>query len=144
MRNSLIGKTKPSFEAGFHPFRFVRQLLLGGAAVFLEHAASIEAAASNPSDDLGNMTLEELVNVQFTSVSKKETDLFSAPAAIYVITQEDIHRSGMTSIPELLRMVPGLFYRAYVKYYNRDELMDAAGNDTTDDWDAVRGGFWMD
>ena len=54
------------------------------------------------------MSLQQLINIQVTSVSKKETDLFTAPAAIYVITQEDIRRSGMTSIPELLRMVPGL------------------------------------
>src|SRR5882672_2519985 len=63
---------------------------------------------SKPSDNLENFTLEQLVNVQVTSVSKKESDLFTAPAAIYVITQEDIRRSGLTSIPELLRMVPGL------------------------------------
>ena len=55
-----------------------------------------------------NLSLEQLVNIQVTSVSKKETDLFTAAAAIYVITQEDIRRSGMTSIPELLRMVPGM------------------------------------
>ena len=55
-----------------------------------------------------DLSLEQLINIQVTSVAKKETGLFTAPAAIYVITQEDIRRSGMTSIPELLRMVPGL------------------------------------
>jgi iron complex outermembrane receptor protein len=63
---------------------------------------------SQSAADLENLTLEQLVNVQVTSVSKKETSLFTSPAAIYVITQEDIRRSGMDSIPELLRMVPGL------------------------------------
>src|ERR1700678_1140792 len=63
---------------------------------------------SKSAADLEDLTLEQLVNVQVTSVSKKETSLFTAPAAIYVITQEDIRRSGMSSIPELLRMVPGL------------------------------------
>jgi iron complex outermembrane receptor protein len=63
---------------------------------------------SKSSDDLDNMTLEQLVNVQVTSVSKKETDLFASPAAIYVITQDDIRRMGVTSIPEALRMVPGM------------------------------------
>jgi iron complex outermembrane receptor protein len=52
--------------------------------------------------------LEELMTVEVTSVSKKEQTLFEAPAAIYVITQEDIRRSGATSIPEALRMVPGV------------------------------------
>ncbi len=48
------------------------------------------------------------MNIEVTTVSKKEQKLSQAPAAIYVITQEDIRRSGMTSIPDLLRMVPGL------------------------------------
>jgi len=76
------------------------------------HCVAAPAADTNQlsqsSADLENFTLEQLVNVQVTSVSKKETDLFTAPTAIYVISQEDIRRSGMTSIPELLRMVPGL------------------------------------
>lgn len=54
------------------------------------------------------MDLAELMKVTVTSVSKKEQDLADAPAAIYVITQEDIRRSGVTSIPEALRMAPGL------------------------------------
>jgi iron complex outermembrane recepter protein len=231
---------------------------------FVLTAASASAAATNQpsqsSDDLENFTLEQLVNVQVTSVSKKETDLFTAPAAIYVITQEEIRRSGMNSIPELLRMVPGLdvaqidanhwaisargfndqyankllvlidgrtvytpatggvswnvqdvplddierievirgpgatlwganavngviniitksakntqgglatvtfgtedqpsttvqyggqlatnlFYRAYVKYFNRDNFVDSDGKGTADGWDATRGGFRMD
>ena len=84
----------------------------GATQIFLLSALLLEAADTNQvvksADDLENFTLEQLVNVQVTSVSKKETDLFTAPSAIYVITQEDIRRSGMTSIPEALRMVPGL------------------------------------
>jgi iron complex outermembrane recepter protein len=217
-----------------------------------------QSAAS--SGDWSNLTLEQLVNIQVTSVAKKQTDLFKSPAAIYVITQEDIRRSGLTSIPELLRMVPGLdvarmdanhwaisargfndqyankllvlidgrsiytpafagvywntqdvpledidrievirgpgatlwganavngviniitknakdtqgglvsatygtedqpsttaryggtlgtnlFYRAYVKYFNRDEFVDSFGHDTVDEWNATRGGFRAD
>ncbi len=58
--------------------------------------------------DLTEATLEQLMNIEVTSVSKKEQELSKAPAAIYVITQEDIRRSGLTSIPELLRMAPGV------------------------------------
>ena len=47
------------------------------------------------------------MNIQVTTVSKKEQRLFQAAAAVYVITQEEIRRSGLSSIPELLRMVPG-------------------------------------
>src|SRR6185369_11565552 len=55
-----------------------------------------------------NLSLDQLMNVEVTSVSKHEQKLLEAPAAIYVISQEDIRRSGITSIPDLLRMVPGL------------------------------------
>jgi iron complex outermembrane recepter protein len=58
--------------------------------------------------DLSSLDLEDLVNIKVTSVSKKEQRLLDTPAAIYVITQEDIRHSGMTSIPELLRLVPGV------------------------------------
>src|SRR5579883_614647 len=48
------------------------------------------------------------MNIEVTSVSKKEQKLSQTPAAIYVITQADIERSGATHIPDLLRMVPGV------------------------------------
>jgi iron complex outermembrane recepter protein len=48
------------------------------------------------------------VEVTVTSASKKEESLAGAPAAIYVITSEDIRRSGLSSLPELLRLVPGM------------------------------------
>lgn len=57
---------------------------------------------------LADLSIEELMNEPVTSVSKKETKLTDSAAAIFVISQEDIRRSGSTSIPELLRMVPGL------------------------------------
>jgi len=86
--------------------------LSGATLAFVLIAPLVDAANTNQvsksSDDLENLTLEQLVNVQVTSVSKKETDLFTSPAAIYVITQEDIRRSGVTSIPDALRMVPGM------------------------------------
>ena len=91
---------------------FQKWILSGAGLTFGLLAAVADAAGTNQlaksSGDLENFTLEQLVNVKVTSVSKKETDLFTSPAAIYVITAEDIRRSGMTSIPELLRMVPGL------------------------------------
>src|SRR5580692_7581542 len=52
-------------------------------------------------------SLEDLLNMQVTSVSKKEQSLSKAGAAVFVSTQEDIRRSGATDIPDLLRMVPG-------------------------------------
>jgi iron complex outermembrane recepter protein len=66
------------------------------------------APAQRQRTDLTNLQIEDLMNVDVTSASKKEQKLSRVPAAIFVITQEDIHRSGATNIPDLLRMVPGL------------------------------------
>ena len=58
--------------------------------------------------DLTELSLEALMDVTVTIASKKEEKLSETAAAIFVITQEDIRRSGVTSIPEALRMVPGI------------------------------------
>ena len=48
------------------------------------------------------------IEVQITSASKRSEKVSDTAAAVYVITQEDIRRSGATSIPEALRLAPGL------------------------------------
>ncbi len=209
---------------------------------------------------LKKLSIENLLQMEVTSVSKKAEKLSMAAAAIFVITNEDIRRSGATSIPEALRMVPGLevaridankwaitsrgfngrfankllvlmdgrsvytplysgvywdaqdimmedldrievirgpgatlwganavngviniiskhakdtqgglvtagagteergfgsiryggrtednaYYRVYAKYFNRNEAVFTSGDDATDDWDALRGGFRID
>jgi iron complex outermembrane receptor protein len=70
-----------------------------------------EAATANPQTpekDLTKASIEDLMNVEVTSASKKGQKLSRVAAAIFVITQEDIRRSGATNIPDLLRMAPGL------------------------------------
>src|SRR6266571_7323525 len=57
---------------------------------------------------LKELTLEQLSNLEVTTVSKGAEKLSHTPAAVYVLTQEDIRRSGATSIPEVLRLVPGV------------------------------------
>ena len=64
-------------------------------------------AYENP-PDLTELPIEALMNIEITSVSKKQQKVSDAAAAIFVITQEDIRRSGVTSIPEALRMAPGV------------------------------------
>jgi len=59
-------------------------------------------------DDLTALSIEELMEVEITSVSRSEEPHFEAAAAVYVISAEDIRRSGATHVPDLLRMVPGL------------------------------------
>ena len=70
--------------------------------------APLRLGAQNAPADLTQMSLEDLMNVQVTSVSKKEQKLSKTAAAVFVITQEDIRRSGATNIPDLLRMAPGV------------------------------------
>jgi iron complex outermembrane receptor protein len=59
-------------------------------------------------DDLRQMSIEELSTVNVSSVFKTDGKLSEAPAAIYVITQADIIRSGAQTIPEALRLAPNL------------------------------------
>jgi iron complex outermembrane recepter protein len=62
----------------------------------------------NPPENLKQLSLEQLGNVEVTTASKEPEQVWRTPAAIYVITQEDIRRSGATGIPEVLRLAPGL------------------------------------
>src|SRR5450432_373040 len=74
----------------------------------LSSMLGVTMSAQTPTPDLGDADLENLIKMKVTSVSRKEKSLSQAPGAIFVITREDIQRSGLSSIPELLRMVPGL------------------------------------
>jgi len=66
------------------------------------------AGDAGPRVDLTELTLEELMDVEITSVSKRKEKRREAAAAVFVITAEDIRRSGATTVAELLRIVPGL------------------------------------
>ncbi|MGN6702639.1 MAG: TonB-dependent receptor plug domain-containing protein, partial [Burkholderiaceae bacterium] len=58
--------------------------------------------------DLTDLSLEQLANIDITSVSKKAEPLARAAASVYVITGEEIRRSGATTLPEALRLAPNL------------------------------------
>jgi len=64
--------------------------------------------AQDAKPDISGLSLENLSSMEITSAAKKEQKLSETAAAIFVITSEDIRRSGLTSIPELLRTVPGM------------------------------------
>lgn len=68
----------------------------------------IVAAQQLPEIDAFELSLQQLLDVEVTSVSRQAQPLSNSPAAIYVITDEDIKRSGATSIPQALKDVPGL------------------------------------
>ena len=96
------------------PIRCGREALWAGAllVVVLSVAACFSAnSAAEESESitaLTEMSLEDLMDIEVISVSKRKESRQQAAAAIHVITQEDIRRSGATSVPELLRMVPGV------------------------------------
>jgi iron complex outermembrane receptor protein len=71
-------------------------------------AASAASADSAPDDGFVDMSLEDLLTMEVTSVSKRPQRVSETPSAIFVITQEDIRRSGHANVAELLRMVPGV------------------------------------
>ncbi|PYT39901.1 MAG: TonB-dependent receptor, partial [Acidobacteria bacterium] len=91
-------KTGPVIKAG-------RSFLAGFLSVLLAGSA---VAQNSRNVDVTAVSLEDLWNMQVTSVSKRSQKVADAAAAIFVLTQEDIRRSGATSIPEALRLVPGL------------------------------------
>src|SRR6267378_4019971 len=84
----------------------VSMLLLAGLA----KNSRAGARQSNPetSGQLKKLSLAQLGGREVTSISKEPVTVARTPAAIYVLTQEDIRLSGATSIPEVLRLVPGV------------------------------------
>jgi iron complex outermembrane receptor protein len=85
--------------------RWCSRLLAGALAALVlvpAHAADVQVA------DLADLSLEQLANIEVTSVSRRAERLSDAAASIYVITGEDIRRSGVTSLPEALRLAPNL------------------------------------
>jgi iron complex outermembrane receptor protein len=70
-------------------------------------AAGARTSAQNP-QSLKELSLEQLGEVEVTTYSKTPAELFDTPAAIYVITSEQIRRSGVTNIADALRLAPGV------------------------------------
>jgi len=102
-------------------FRFLMKDSLGGtwrfgieiAALFLCLLLPVSLQANALEEDetlqyLKQLSLEHLLELEVSSVSKKNEKLSDAAAAIFVLTQEDIRRSGSHTLPDLLRLVPGL------------------------------------
>jgi len=86
----------------------------GVISLLLLTSATVEGRGDSTQEDqetagrLKQVTLEELGQIEVTTASKEPVKVSRTPAAIYVITQQDIRRSGATSIPEALRLAPGV------------------------------------
>ena len=70
--------------------------------------ADVQATNPPQGEALKRLSLEALGNIEVTTASKEPQEAWRSPAAIFVITQDDIRRSGATSLPEVLRLAPGL------------------------------------
>ena len=84
-----------------------KQFLAASLALMFVTSTALADTAQDASG-IVDMNIEDLMKMPVVSVSKRTQTVADAPAAIFVITQEDIQNSGARSIPELLRMVPGL------------------------------------
>ncbi len=78
------------------------------AAVALVLAGPLGTAQAQSVEELRGLSLEDLAGVEITSVSRRPQPLSEAAAAVFVITSEDIRRSGAVSLPEVLRLAPNL------------------------------------
>ena len=70
--------------------------------------AFLRSEAALAGNEYLDMDISQLMQITITSVAKKPQSLSDSPAAVFVITSDDIHRLGITSIPEALRLAPGL------------------------------------
>ena len=105
-----MGKRRPlSFE-----HRCARAVACQLVLIFLVFALGVAlpalpaVARSSSAIDLIDMSLEELGNIQVTSVSKRPESLADAAASLFIITAEDIRRSGFRTLPDVLRLAPNL------------------------------------
>lgn len=103
---ATVGQARPD-SLGQRPLRPGTKLplALGAlAALMFAHGHSADLRVA----DLADLSLEQLANIEVTSVSRRAERLSDAAASIYVITNDDIRRSGVTSLPEALRLAPNL------------------------------------
>lgn len=90
----------------YHRFIVIVAMCVFSVATYAEN---LSKSGKKPSgSQFLDLSIEELMKIEVTSASRRSQKLVDVPAAIFVITQDDIRRSGATSIPEALRMAPGV------------------------------------
>ena len=88
---------------------FLLAVLATPCAMRAEDSSSLGQAVgpANPKQ-LKTLSLEQLGNLEVVTANKWPTELWHTPSAVYVITADDIRRSGATSIADALRLAPGV------------------------------------
>ena len=76
--------------------------------VALVACSAVERAEAQTTQELKRMNLEDLLKIEVTTASRVPEPTSNVAAAVFVLTQDDILRSGAQSIPQVLRLVPGL------------------------------------
>lgn len=110
----FLSITPPAATAGMAPNPAPRRHPPGACwwrASILVAAASLihtPAGRAQTLEELQNLSIQQLSEIKVSSVAKTTEQLSNAPAAVYVITHDDIMRSGATTIPEMLRLAPNL------------------------------------
>ena len=99
------GKTESGVRTWFA--EFWRLAPFTGAALLVAGTAGAAETRPPSTNSAPEISLEDLVNLKITSVSKKEEKLKHAAAAISVLSNDEIRRSGATSVAEALRLIPG-------------------------------------
>jgi iron complex outermembrane recepter protein len=105
-RGGLSVRGKHLFQPGF--WRGLAVCAAACASSALPPPAAAQVATDTSTGELKRLSLDDLMNVEVTSVARQPQKLLQAAASIQVITAEDIRRSGATSIPEALRLADNL------------------------------------
>ena len=117
--------------------RYQNSLRIIGSVVILIHTTIATSAVNNLGESnavkeslgkLKSLSLEELLDMQVVTVSRSPSKLSQAPAAIQVISSEDIRRSGATSLPEALRLASNL---EVARVNSRDWAISSRGFNNT-------------
>ncbi|MBV8635612.1 MAG: hypothetical protein JO002_14055, partial [Burkholderiaceae bacterium] len=98
-------KPGPGLASCFAP-GFARSVFTFSCLALATNAAFGANGQTVNEQDLSALSIEELSNIQVTSVSKHSEKLSDAPASIYVVTNDDIRRSGVSTLPDALRLAP--------------------------------------
>ena len=88
--------------------KIVFTTIVAAIAVGLIGAGALSSPACAQTADLTKLSLEDLLSTEVSSVAKKPQRVDESAAAVFVVSQDDIRRSGATTIPDILRMVPGM------------------------------------
>ncbi len=86
----------------------LKDVAVASTVIVVVAAAPLTLAVAQSVETLQRLSIEDLANVEVSSVSKTAQPLSDAPAAIYVISRDDIVRSGATSLIDILRLAPNL------------------------------------